>query len=120
MVIAGAAERLFDLVAREHALVVGVGHPLLGDDAVGSVIAGSLAPRFFGRAVDAGPVPESFLGPLLAVPGRPVVFLDAVAHGVGSPPRAWGQRMQRALVGVAENRFTPTCVGTTKVATRKG
>jgi len=87
MVIAGAAARLFDLVAHEDALLVGVGHPLLGDDAVGAAIAASLASRFFGRAIDAGPVPESYLGPMLAVPGRPVVFLDAVAHG--EPPGSW-------------------------------
>jgi hydrogenase 3 maturation protease len=85
--VAGAADRLFDLVAREGALLVGVGHPLRGDDAAGSVIAASLAKRFFGRAIDAGPVPESFLGPLLAVPGRPVVFLDVVAHG--EAPGSW-------------------------------
>lgn len=84
---AGAAERLFELVAHEGALVVGVGHPLRGDDAAGSAIAASLAPRFFGRAIDAGPVPESYLGPLLAVPARPVVFLDAVAHG--ARPGSW-------------------------------
>ncbi len=70
--------RLTDLVAREHALLVGVGHPLCGDDAIGSVLAAMLADRFPHRVIDAGPVPESFLGPLLAHPGRPVIFLDAV------------------------------------------
>jgi len=106
MVIAGAAERLFDLVARENALVVGVGHPLLGDDAVGSVIAGSLAPRFYGRAIDAGPVPESFLGPLLAVPGRPVVFLDAVAHG--ERPGRWCVAPARELTARPADTHQPS------------
>jgi hydrogenase maturation protease len=81
-----AAARLIDLVAREGALVVGVGHSLRGDDAVGSAIAASLAPRFAGRAIDAGPVPESYLGSLLVSP-RPVVFLDAVMHG--GEPGSW-------------------------------
>src|SRR5512133_3722369 len=63
---------------------MGVGNPLCGDDGVGSLVAARLAQRFAGRAIDAGAVPESFLGPLLATEGRPVVFLDAVAHG-GAP-----------------------------------
>lgn len=78
------AESLYDLVVRQGALVMGVGNPLCGDDGVGSVVAASLAQRFAGRAIDAGAVPESFLGPLLATDGRPVVFVDAVAHG-GAP-----------------------------------
>jgi hydrogenase 3 maturation protease len=80
-------ERLYDLVAREGALVVGVGNPLRGDDAAGSAIAAALAPRFAGRAIDAGPVPESYLGPLLGAGDRPVVFVDVVAHG--AEPGAW-------------------------------
>jgi hydrogenase 3 maturation protease len=82
-----AARHLFELVARDGALVVGVGHPLRGDDAVGSAIAASLERRFFARVIDAGSVPESYLGPLTAVPGRPVVFVDAVAHG--AEPGDW-------------------------------
>jgi hydrogenase 3 maturation protease len=78
------AEPLYDLVGRQGALVMGVGNPLCGDDGVGSLVAARLAQRFTGRAIDAGAVPESFLGPLLATEGRPVVFVDAVAHG-GAP-----------------------------------
>lgn len=63
---------------------MGVGNPLCGDDGVGSLVAAQLARRFSGRAIDAGAVPESYLGPLLAAEGRPVVFVDAVAHG-GAP-----------------------------------
>ena len=33
-------------------------------------------------------------------------------HHLGSPPRAWGRRMQSVAVGLVW-RFTPTCVGTT-------
>jgi hydrogenase 3 maturation protease len=78
------AESLYDLVARQGALVMGVGNPLCGDDGVGSLVAAPLARRFAGRAIDAGTVPESYLGPLLATDGRPVVFVDAVALG-GAP-----------------------------------
>jgi len=88
------AARLFGLVVHGHALVVGVGHPLRGDDAVGSAVAAALEARFSARVIDAGSVPESFLGPLTAVAGRPVVFVDAVAHG--ARPGDW------CLVPVAE------------------
>jgi hydrogenase 3 maturation protease len=77
-------DSLYDLIGRQGALVMGVGNPLCGDDGVGSLVAARLAQRFAGRAIDAGPVPESFLGPLLGTEGRPVVFVDAVAHG-GTP-----------------------------------
>ncbi|MHB1312990.1 MAG: hydrogenase maturation protease [Gemmatimonadaceae bacterium] len=80
-------DRLYELIVQQGALVMGVGNPLCGDDAVGSLVAARLSPRFAGRAVDAGPVPESFLGPLLATDGRPVMFVDAVEHG--GAPGAW-------------------------------
>jgi len=66
---------------------MGVGNPLCGDDAVGSLVAAQLAQRFAARSIDAGTVPESFLGPLLATRGRPVLFVDAVAHG--GAPGSW-------------------------------
>jgi hydrogenase maturation protease len=78
---------LADLVTRDEALLVGVGHPLCGDDAVGSLVVARLAERFPERALDAGPVPESYFGPLTAVPGRPVVFVDAVR--LSAPPGTW-------------------------------
>jgi len=93
------AGRLAALVADEGALLVGVGHPLCGDDAVGSVIAGCLAARFPDRVIDAGSVPENFFGPLAAVEGRPVVFLDAAA-GAGEPG-SWCLAGADALVGRA-------------------
>ena len=80
-------DRLADLVTLDGALVVGVGQPLRGDDAVGPLVAERLAARFPSRVIDAGPVPESFLGPLAAEPGRPVVFIDAAL--TGEAPGAW-------------------------------
>ena len=91
------ADRLTALVAEEGALLVGVGHSLCGDDAVGSLIAGRLAGRFPGRVIDAGSVPENYFGPLAAVEGRPVVFLDAAA-AVGEPG-CWCLAGADALVG---------------------
>ena len=93
------AERLVALVAEEGALLVGVGHPLRGDDAVGSLVAARLAERFPGRVIDAGPVPESYFGPLAAVPGRPVVFIDAAL--IGQQPGSWALAGSDALAAHA-------------------
>ncbi len=82
-----SSAHLFELVAHGGALVVGVGHPLRGDDAVGSAVAAALEPCFAARVIDAGSVPESYLGPMTAVAGRPVVFVDAVLHG--GAPGSW-------------------------------
>jgi hydrogenase maturation protease len=100
------AARLFDLVVQRHALVVGVGHPLRGDDAAGSVIAAALQARFSARVVDAGSVPESYLGPLTAVAGRPVVFVDAVAHG--ARPGGWCLVPVAALSGRDADTHRPS------------
>ncbi len=46
------------------------------------------------------------------VRGDNAVDSEASASAAGSPPRAWGQLKPALQLGV-ENRFTPTCVGTT-------
>jgi hydrogenase 3 maturation protease len=75
------------LLSGRHATVVGVGHRLRGDDAVGSLLAAGLQAEFGGDVIDAGEVPENFLG-LLTGPGRhTVLFLDAADHGAA--PGAW-------------------------------
>jgi hydrogenase 3 maturation protease len=74
-------------LAREGAFLVGVGNRLRGDDGVGPVIAGRLARLAPARAVDAGSVPENWLGPLLEARPAVVVFVDAADHGAA--PGAW-------------------------------
>ena len=63
--------------------VVGLGHPLRGDDAAGSVVAQRLAARLpLGGPVlvlDAGPAPESFTGRLRRHAPQLVLLIDA-AH----------------------------------------
>ncbi len=80
-------EMLEALVAGRRALVVGVGNELLGDDGVGPMVARRLARRPGGFAIDAGPVPENFLGTILAQAPQIVLFVDAADHG--GPPGAW-------------------------------
>jgi len=80
------AERL-----RAPAVLVGVGNELRGDDAVGVLAARRLAntlseEQVSGKlsAVESGPVPESYLGPILQNRPQQVVFCDAVDFG-GAP-----------------------------------
>ena len=76
-------ERLIEN-ARGRTVVLGVGHALRADDAVGSVVAQSLRPRHPDRVFDGGQAPENFLGPIRrAAPGT-VVIVDAADFG-GSP-----------------------------------
>ena len=76
------------LAGRAVALV-GVGNRLRGDDGAGPALADRLrrpgAARGEGaarwRVLDAGTVPENFLGPLLEAAPDVVLFADAVDHG---------------------------------------
>jgi len=87
------------LVAGRRVAVVGVGNELRGDDGVGPLVAARLAVRHPGRVVDAGPVPENFLGPILAGDPEIVLFVDAADHG-GSPGE-WRLVPARALAARA-------------------
>jgi hydrogenase 3 maturation protease len=69
------------LLANHRAAVVGVGNRLRGDDAVGPLVAERLAAEFPGRVIDAGSVPENFVGPILSAGADVVVFVDAATRG---------------------------------------
>jgi hydrogenase 3 maturation protease len=73
-------EQVRALLRGRGVLLVGVGNPLRGDDAVGSLLAGRLVERGL-AAIDAETVPENYLGTLLDAPADLVLFLDAVDHG---------------------------------------
>jgi len=77
----GWRERLGAIARGRRVAVVGVGNPLCGDDGVGPLVAARLAARGVAGALDAGPVPENHLGPLLALAPEVVLFVDAVEHG---------------------------------------
>ncbi|MGB8211950.1 MAG: hydrogenase 3 maturation endopeptidase HyCI [Anaerolineales bacterium] len=61
--------------------VVGIGHELCGDDAVGMRLAGMLRPYAAGQerllVVEAGPAPENFTGPLRRFKPDLVLLVDA-------------------------------------------
>jgi hydrogenase 3 maturation protease len=73
-----------DRVRGRDVTIVGVGNRLRGDDAAGPRVADRLAGLEGARVIDAGTVPENFLGTLLSGGSDLVVFVDAVDHG--APP----------------------------------
>lgn len=85
--VAAAAERIAGLVAGRRTMVVGVGNRLRGDDALGPLVAEGLAAEFAGRVIDAGPVPENYLGVLLESAPELVLFVDTADHGAA--PGRW-------------------------------
>jgi hydrogenase 3 maturation protease len=70
------AERLKGTV-----VVVGVGNPLRGDDAAGSLAARRLMGMARAHVIDAQEVPESYLGEVRAAAPDTVVLIDAVDLG---------------------------------------
>ncbi len=76
---AGLDRRLAPLLARRW-LLVGVGNDLRGDDAFGPLLARALA-RAGRPAIDAGPAPESFTGPILRHAPEVILFADAAEMG---------------------------------------
>jgi hydrogenase maturation protease len=81
MTCGGEARRLLQEWLSEPTLVLGIGHPWRGDDAVGPEVCARVgAPH----AVDCGDAPERFFG-LAGDPGvARVLFVDAVDFG-GAP-----------------------------------
>ena len=89
-----ALEARLHAILRRRSLLVGLGHPLRGDDAFGLQLAAHLAPRASFPCIEAGPAPENHLGRILAHEPETVVFADAVQ--LGRPPG------HLALFGLAE------------------
>jgi hydrogenase maturation protease HycI len=59
-------------------VVVGIGNPLRGDDAAGSLVARSLAARWDGPVIDAEEVPERMLGAVAKERPAVVLLVDSV------------------------------------------
>jgi len=75
------------ILAGRRVVLLGIGHPEMGDDAAGHELARRLQEQGFRGAIAAGNVPENYLGPVLAL--RPEVILIADAVEMGKTPGAW-------------------------------
>ena len=80
----------------EHSVrlaVLGIGHELCGDDAVGVRLAGRLRPLAAGKerllVIEAGPAPENFTGPLRRFQPDLVLLVDAAQMDAGPGTIGW-------------------------------
>jgi len=65
----------------KNVLILGIGNRLRGDDAVGSILAEDLAGKVNVPVIDAGDVPENYLGPIESSGADLVIVLDAADLG---------------------------------------
>jgi hydrogenase 3 maturation protease len=65
-------------------VILGIGNPLKGDDAVGSLVCARLSGRVPATVIDAGGVPENYIGPVLRAAPEVLLVVDAV--DCGGPP----------------------------------
>jgi len=63
------------------AALVGIGNPMRGDDGVGVFLASQLQGKLGATVVDAGEVPENYLGVVAAVRPEVVVIVDVAQLG---------------------------------------
>jgi hydrogenase 3 maturation protease len=90
----------------EMVVVAGIGNPLRGDDAAGSLVARGLAAGGTARVVDCEEVPENHLDQLRAGPPRLVVLCDAVDFGGRPGDVHWFAPEDLATTGVSTHRVS--------------
>ncbi|HZD58428.1 MAG TPA: hydrogenase maturation protease [Anaerolineales bacterium] len=78
----------------KRVLIVGVGNRLRGDDALGGILVERLAGKTRATLIDAGDVPENYLGVIRMAQPELIIFVDAAEIG--------GQPGDIALVGAEE------------------
>ena len=81
-VTASLVDRLKGL-QHTRSLVLGMGNILRGDDAAGPMVCQRVAGRLSAKIIDAGTVPENYLGPILGYAPENVLIVDAM--DLGSP-----------------------------------
>ena len=59
-------------------VIVGIGHPLRGDDALGPSLVKRLEGHLDALCIDAGSAPENYLGKIIKAAPDVVLFIDAV------------------------------------------
>ena len=59
-------------------VIVGIGHPLRGDDALGPCLVKRLEGHIDALCIDAGSAPENYLGKIVKASPDVVLFIDAV------------------------------------------
>ena len=64
----------------KDALIVGVGNTLRGDDGVGPLVCHELKAILPDNVIDAGTVPENYIGKIIKKAPQALVIIDAIDH----------------------------------------
>lgn len=86
--------RLYEHTRGKRVLIVGVGNRLRGDDAVGGILVDRLSGKTQATLINAGDVPENYLGPIRQAQPQLVLIVDAAEFG--------GRPGDVALLGVEQ------------------
>jgi hydrogenase 3 maturation protease len=73
--------KLRDRIRGRRVVIVGVGNPMRGDDGIGPRLTDRLQGIVYTPLINAGEVPENYLGQVVALQPEVVVIVDAVAMG---------------------------------------
>ena len=74
-------EQLRDRLSGKRVVILGVGNPLRGDDGAGPALIERLLGKVDATLIDAGDVPENYLGPVEAARPQVVLIVDAALFG---------------------------------------
>jgi hydrogenase 3 maturation protease len=80
----GVDLQLLESLARwrgSNAVILGIGNTLKGDDAAGPLVCERLSSRGLAKVIDAGAVPENYIGPVLKASPDVLFIVDAVDFG---------------------------------------
>jgi len=82
-------------------VLLGVGNTLRGDDGVGSALIERLQGKTGAVLIDAGEVPENFIGPVEAAQPESIIIIDAADVGVEAGDLAILEIDQIAEIGLS-------------------
>jgi len=88
-------------------VIVGIGHPLRGDDGLGPALVGRLKDRVGAVCLDAGSAPENYAGAVIREKPDTVLLVDAV-H-LDRPAGAWEVLEEDAIsrAGLSTHDLSP-------------
>ena len=87
-------------------VILGIGHVLRGDDAVGPLVCEALTGKVAARVIDAGTVPENYIRPLIRA--RPQILLAIDAVDFGGAPGAIGLFTMDQTDGLSFSTHAPS------------
>ena len=91
---------LQDRIYRKRVVILGVGNTLRGDDGVGPALIERLQGKVNATLIDAGEVPENFIGPIEAAQPQSIIFIDAADIGADAGDVAVLEIDQVAEIGL--------------------